>query len=449
MINITDQHNCCGCEACVQACPKHCISFKEDVEGFLYPKVDASLCVECGACEKVCPMLTPYKSHKPVKVLAAINPDEKIREESSSGGIFTMLAENIIREGGVVFGVRFDELWQAVFDYAETTEGLAAFRGSKYLQARVGNAYVEARNFLKAGRKVLFPGTPCQIAALRHFLHRDYDNLLCVDFICHGTPSPKVWRLYLDEVTNNAVRAIHDVQFRNKRQGWKRFNFDMTYDADGQHYNISSWHRENHYMRIFLDDVILRPSCYACKAKGGRSHSDLTIADFWGIGQLNPQLDDDKGTSLVLLHTEKGVASFEACHLNPWQAQYDDVLRFNPAVERSAKEHPKRSGFFAHLDRAESVTRLIDDTLHLPLYIRLTQIPKHYLKAVLRKLKSAGGVKSDVLAPTVSTISDCQSSNCSIPAYIIQPPIVTKVIFRSKHYGWKSYRMNIQIAENK
>ena len=449
MINITDQHNCCGCEACVQACPKHCISFEEDAEGFRYPKVDTSYCVECGACEKVCPMITPYEIRKPQQVLAAINPDEDIRKESSSGGIFTMLAENVIREGGVVFGVHFDEQWQAVFDYTETTEGLAAFRGSKYLQARVGNAFKEARDFLKTGRKVLFSGTPCQIAALRHFLHRDYENLLCVDFICHGTPSPKVWRLYLDEVTQNAVRAIRDVQFRNKKQGWKRFNFDMTYDADGKHYNISSWHRENHYMRIFLDDVILRPSCYACRAKYGRSHSDLTIADFWGVHQLNPEIDDDRGTSLVLLYTEKGTASFEACHLNPWQAQYDDVLRLNPAVERSAKEHPKRSDFFAHLDSAESVTGLIDDTLRIPLYVRLRRIPKRYLKAVLCKLKSAGGVKSDVLAPTVSTISDCQSSNCSIPAYTIQKPVVAKVIFRSKHYGWKSYRMNIQIAENK
>lgn len=450
MINITDQRNCCGCEACVQACPKHCISFDEDAEGFRYPKVDVSLCVECGACEKVCPMLTPYESCKPRQVLAAINPDEKIREESSSGGIFTMLAENVIREGGVVFGVCFDEHWQAVFGHTETADGLAAFRGSKYLQARVGNAFKEAKDYLKDGRKVLFSGTPCQISALRHFLHRDYDNLLCVDFICHGTPSPKVWRMYLDEVTQNAVRAIRDVQFRNKRQGWKRFNFDMTYDADGQHYNISSWHRENHYMRIFLDDVILRPSCYACKAKGGRSHSDLTIADFWGIGQLNPQMDDDRGTSLVLLHSDKGVASFEACHLNPWQAQYDDILRLNPAVERSAKAHPKRGDFFAHLDNAESVTRLIDDTLRLPLYIRVKQIPKRYLKAVLSKLKSVaiGGGKNGILTTSVSVTSECQTSINPLPVRTFQTPTVTALTFRSKHQGWQSYRMNIQIAND-
>jgi len=389
MINITDKHNCCGCEACVQVCPKHCINFEEDAEGFCYPKVDTSLCVECGICEKVCPLLTPYESRKPQQVLAAINPDEKTREESSSGGIFTMLAENVIREGGVVFGVRFDEQWQAVFDHTETIKGIAAFRGSKYLQARVGNAFVEAKNYLKNGRKVLFSGTPCQTAALRHFLHHDYENLTCVDFICHGVPSPKVWRLYLDEVTQNAVHAIRDVKFRKKRQGWKRFNFDMTYDAEERHYNISSWHRENHYMRIFLDNVILRPSCYTCKAKGGRSHSDLTIADFWGIHKLNPEMDDDLGTSLVLIYTEKGASIFDACQLNTWQAQYGDILQHNPAVEFSAKEHSKRSYFFGRLDSTESVIKLIDDTLRISSYKRLKKIPRQYLKKVLHKLRTS------------------------------------------------------------
>lgn len=385
MIDITEQRNCCGCEACVQACPKHCISFDEDAEGFRYPKVDTSFCVECGACEKVCPMLTPYENRKPQQVLAAINSDEKVREESSSGGIFTMLAENIIREGGVVFGVRFDEQWQAVFDYVETTECLAAFRGSKYLQARVGNAFKEAKEYLKDGRKVLFSGTPCQIAALRHFLHRDYENLLCVDFICHGVPSPKVWRLYLNEVTENAVRAISDVQFRNKKQGWKRFNFDLTYNSEGHHYNISSCHRENHYMRIFLDNVILRPSCYDCKAKEGRSGSDLTIADFWGINKLLPEKDDDRGTSLVMVNTKKGEDYFQQCKAVTWEVQYDDVAKYNPGL-RNSPMHPKRNQFFEKLDTTESVASLIDDTLRTPLLLRIKRFPKRLLRKLWHKI---------------------------------------------------------------
>ena len=387
MIKIRDKHNCCGCEACVQACPKQCISFEEDTEGFRYPKVDESLCVDCGACERVCPILSSYESRIPQKQVAAINPDSAIRGQSSSGGIFTMLAEKVINEKGVVFGVRFDDNWQAVFDYTETIEGLAAFRGSKYVQARVGIVFRKVRDFLKQGCKVLFTGTPCQVSALRHFLHREYDNLLLVDFICHGVPSPKVWRLYLDEVTQSAVRAINDVQFRNKKQGWKRYNFNMSYDKDGQNYNISSWHQENHYMRAFLRDVILRPSCYDCKAKGGRSGSDLTIADFWGIGQLNPNIDDDLGTSLVMVYTEKGATCFNALQLNSWEAKYEDVLQFNPSVVRSAKEHPKRRWFFERLDVVNSIISLVNSTLRTPLRLRIKQFPKH----LLRKLRCIKG----------------------------------------------------------
>ena len=380
MINIKDKHNCCGCEACVQACPKQCISFEEDTEGFRYPKVDESLCVDCGACERTCPVLTPFESRRPQKQFAAINPDETIRKQSSSGGIFTMLAEKVIDEGGVVFGVRFDENWQAVFDYTETIEGLAAFRGSKYVQARVGRAFRETKDFLKQGRKVLFTGTSCQVSALHHFLHREYDNLLLVDFICHGVPSPKVWRLYLDEVTQNAIQSISDVQFRNKKQGWKRFNFDMTYDKDGQRHVVSSWHQENHYMRVFLRDVILRPSCYDCKAKGGRSGSDLTIADFWGIGQLNPNMDDDLGTSLVMVYSEKGAVCFNALQLKSCEAQYNDILRLNRAVEKSAKEHSKRDEFFALLDNGNSVVSQINSTLRVPLYLRIKRFSKFLLR---------------------------------------------------------------------
>lgn len=381
MIQITDKSKCCGCEACVQVCPKHCISFTQDHEGFFYPEADAATCIKCGICEQVCPILTSYESRRPQKQYAAINPDDAIREQSSSGGIFTLLAERVIYEGGVVFGVRFDENWQAVFDYTETIVGLVSFRGSKYVQARVGSVFRRVKDFLKQGRKVLFSGTPCQVSALRHFLHHEYDNLLLVDFICHGVPSPKVWRLYLDEVTQNDVLAVNDIQFRNKKQGWKRFNFDMTYDKNGQRYNISSWHQENRYMRIFLNDVILRPSCYDCKAKGGRSGSDLTIADFWGIEQLNPDMDDDHGTSIVLLNSEKGLAIFTALQLKKWETKYDAILHLNPSVECSAKEHPKRRWFFAHLDTHNSVVSLIDSTLRSPFYLQI----KRYINSFFVK----------------------------------------------------------------
>lgn len=438
MIHITDKSHCCGCEACAQACPKRCISFVEDNEGFRYPNVDVSQCVDCGACEKVCPFISPHEARRPFNLHGAINPDEEVRLQSSSGGIFTMLAERVIREGGIVFGVRFDESWQPVFDHTETLQGLAAFRGSKYVQAQVGNAFNEVRDFLRKGRKVLFAGTPCQVAALRHFLHRKYDNLLCVDFICHGVPSPKVWRLYLNEVTENAVRAISDVQFRNKKQGWKRFNFDLTYNSEGHHYNISCYHRENHFMRIFLDNVILRPSCYDCKAKEGRSGSDLTIADFWGINKLLPEKDDDRGTSLIMVNTKKGEDYFRQCKAETWEVQYDDIVKYNQGLGNSHM-HPKRNQFFERLDTSESVSSLIDETLRAPILLRIKRFPKRLLRKLWHMI---GGGNSQI---DISTLKP--QSTTEVAAKTLLHPAITGFTFRSKHYGWKRYRMVISISE--
>lgn len=197
MINIKDKSNCCGCNACVQKCPKQCISMREDDEGFLYPYVDKILCIDCGLCEKTCPVINSKEERKPLNVFAAKKPNDEVRMQSSSGGIFTLLAENVIDEGGVVFGAGFNERWEVVHSFAEKKEDLAKFRGSKYVQSKVGNSYKQAEAFLKQGRKVLYSGTPCQIAGLKQYLRKDYANLLAVDFICHGVPSPGVFRTYL------------------------------------------------------------------------------------------------------------------------------------------------------------------------------------------------------------------------------------------------------------
>lgn len=200
MINIIEKKDCCGCSACVSICPKHCITMSLDNEGFLYPQVDNESCIDCGLCEKVCLVLNQGKECKPFQVYAAKNINEEIRMKSSSGGIFTLLAEQILHEGGVVFGARFNADWEVIHDYTETKEGLAAFRGSKYVQSRLGDSFCQAEHFLRQGRKVMFTGTPCQIAGLKLFLRKTYDNLLTVDFICHGVPSPGVWKKYLEEL---------------------------------------------------------------------------------------------------------------------------------------------------------------------------------------------------------------------------------------------------------
>ena len=234
-----------------------------DNEGFLYPQVDMDTCIDCALCEKVCNELQPYEKREPLKVLAAINKNEEIRLKSSSGGIFYILAEKIIKEDGVVFGARFDENWQVVIDYAEDMKEVEAFMGSKYVQARMENAYKDVKRFLTDSRMVLFSGTPCQVAGLHKYLRKPYDNLLTVDFICHGTPSPKVWGMYLDEVVKE-VKSISSVEFRNKDKGWKDFSFNLRFNEGDKTASMLSPYKQNHYMKAFLREIILRPSCYDC-----------------------------------------------------------------------------------------------------------------------------------------------------------------------------------------
>lgn len=436
MIDITDKTMCCGCSACAQACPKHCISMTSDHEGFLYPTVDRMVCVECGLCEKVCHELHPYDERMPLKVYAAINKDEAIRMNSSSGGIFYLLAEKTIAEGGVVFGARFDEQWQVVIDHAETLDKVYSFLGSKYVQARTEDSYKKAQAFLKSGRKVLFSGSPCQIAGLHHFLRKTYDNLITVDFVCHGVPSPKVWRLYLNEVVSSGRRAINDVKFRQKGNGWKRFNFLLSYHQEGHSYTLCCAHRENHYMRAFLSDMILRPSCYSCQAKEGRSRSDLTIADFWGIQREMPEMDDDKGTSLLLIHSEKGMQALDWSQLTSQESTLAVASKYNGGLTPVRKLHPKREKFFAKLNTSSSVISWIDHCLRPPFKVRVYVMLSNYKQLIVRLVKKliGGGnsvgshiMQSEVIPPMLRTAD------------------ITHITFRDKQTGWKSYRMEIKM----
>lgn len=365
MISIKDNAKCCGCSACVQRCPKQCISLKEDKEGFLYPIVDEENCIDCGLCEKVCPELNLSEERLPLKVCAAKHIDDKIRMKSSSGGVFSLLAEQVIEEGGVVFGARFDEYWEVIHDYTETKVGLAVFRGSKYVQSRIGSTYQQAEKFLKEGRKVMFTGTPCQIAGLKHYLRKEYSNLLAVDFVCHGVPSPKVWRAYLDETiarevfekntvslhAKNRLKFIQSIEFRSKSTGWKKFSFSLTLAkaiAEGEKNSVflSSKFYDNPYMQAFLSNFTLRPSCYQCVCKSGRSGADITIGDFWGIEEIRPDLDDDKGIGLIMLYRNDLWVKFDDIEVN--EMSFKSALKGNPCIECSIA-FPANRIYFWHL----------------------------------------------------------------------------------------------------
>lgn len=365
-ISVKKKRDCTGCHACFSICPEKCIEMPADREGFLYPQADASRCIHCGLCQKACPMIHKAENSNPPYAYAAYNKDDGIREKSSSGGIFTLLAENILQKGGAVFGAGFDGRFNVVHSFVETSEELDRFRGSKYVQSAVGHTYEQAKAFLEQGRLVLFSGTPCQIAGLKSYLKRDYVNLFCQDLICHGVPSPKVWKKYVDYRQRQAHSPVKSITFRKKTEGWKRFSVSFTFE-NGTEYE--SCHQEDLMMRAFLSNLCLRPSCYHCPFKSNNRQSDITLADFWGIQHILPAMEDDnKGISLVLINSKKGKELFESIKndIVCQPVDVDDSLKYNPAADDPAKRNKGRYSFFKYLDTYE-FDKLIDRCSYSPL----------------------------------------------------------------------------------
>lgn len=407
MIEILEKAACCGCSACAEKCPKQCIRLKEDNEGFLYPQVDRDTCIDCGICEKVCPVINQSDERDSLHVYAAKNRNEEIRLKSSSGGIFTLLAEETLKENGVVFGARFDENWEVKHDCTETMEGLAAFRGSKYLQSRMEDSYKKAETFLKQGRKVLFSGSPCQIAGLRKFLRKEYENLLAVDFICHGVPSPKVWRMYLDETCQKIIdqggkksvssvlanggrkSCIEAIGFRDKISGWKKFSFFLKLNSriikGGK--NTAGFfepHPGNIFMRGFLSNLYLRPSCHSCAAKSGKSGSDITIADYWGIHHFMPDFDDDRGVGLVLVNSLKGEKLYNSLTpcMESQETGVEEAKRHNGGFKATLAVSPRRLDFFRAINQGKPMIATTEQILHVSLFrkgvYKLKRIMKNF-----------------------------------------------------------------------
>lgn len=443
MTSIPNKTLCSGCSACAMRCPKHCITMQPDSEGFLYPSINETDCIGCRLCERICHELHPYEERKPLNVYAAFNKDEGIRMNSSSGGIFYLLAEKTISEGGVVFGARFDNEWQVELGYSETMEDVIPFMGSKYVQARTGAIYKEAEAFLKQGRKVLFSASPCQIAGLLHYLRKEYENLTTIDFVCHGAPSPKVWQRYLDEVATSGKKAINDIKFRNKSDGWKRFNFILSYEAENNSYSLCSCHQQNHYMRAFLSNLILRPSCHNCQAKQGRSHSDITIADFWGINNEMPEMDDDKGTSLVLVNTERGCQALDWSKVTSKESSIEAASKYNAGLSSLTQPHPRRSEFFINLDTAECIAELINKSLRPTFRRRIRITLGRYKKRIKERLEILMmGFNKEELTP----LQTHQNSQTEQLSSISPKAAVSGITFRNKQIGWKTYRMEIRIG---
>lgn len=374
-----------------------------DNEGFLYPVIDSTSCINCGLCDAICPVINKGQERNPLECYAAINNDEDIRYKSSSGGIFHLLAKKTIEEGGVVFGASFDEQWHLRHTYVETIDDLQEFVGSKYLQSDVKDTYREAEHFLMQGRKVLYSGTPCQIAGLRHYLRQDYEALACIEVICHGVPSPSVFRWYMHDVLyNHHVQIkknkkgyicdeehltlpptdqcnLKHISFRNKCYGWISFGYMYIYElyrgtTREKRISVSQIFRNNPFMQGFLKNIYLRPSCYQCQAKHLRSGADITIGDYWGVNHIHPEIFDDKGTSAVLINTERGRELFSNVQATTLTTTFENILKSNSCLISSVTEPIARKRFFQKkwYTFEEAVSYSINPPLPLSTKIKFT-----------------------------------------------------------------------------
>ena len=309
MPKLANRTQCVGCTACASVCPHQCIQMKADEAGFMFPEIeDISKCVTCGVCERVCPVLKENEvGGRETVAYAAFTEDEYTRLHSSSGGIFSELSDIVLEDGGLVYGACYDKDGVVRHIQINSEEELEKLRGAKYSQSILGNSFQTVKKTLDLGKTVLFSGTPCQVAGLKSFLRRDYEKLICIDFVCHGVPSPMVWDKYIHYRAKEDSHGIlpKTINLRNKESGWSRYSYSVEFMyPDESRYICKSGN--DLFMKLFVGDYILRECCGDCQFKGYDRVSDITLADFWGIWDVDPKMDDNKGTSLILTHTKKG-----------------------------------------------------------------------------------------------------------------------------------------------
>lgn len=313
-MNLAIKDNeCCGCSACMNICPRNAIKMKSNtLDGFLYPTIDENKCIECKLCEEVCPFLNRNEVAgrlEKIGVYAVKNKNDEDRLRSSSGGVFTLISDYILNKNGVVYGAQYDKNLNVIHGRAENKRDRDKFRGSKYVQSNISDTYKKVKNDLIDGKKVLFTGTPCQVSGLNNYIGESkyIKNLYTQDIVCHGVPSPAIFKenlKYLEKKYNSKVKKVN---FRGKVLKGNTQDLEVVFE-NGRVLNVLP--KMDLYYSLFLHDIILRPSCYNCKFTNLKREADITLADYWGIEGVFPDFKDDKGISMVLINTKKGKELF-------------------------------------------------------------------------------------------------------------------------------------------
>lgn len=365
----TPHDKCTGCAACMNCCPVDAITMKPDEEGFLCPVIDEKKCIDCGKCAAICSVLLDNNIESLLgepDCYAAWSKDEMLRLQSSSGGVFTHLAETVINEGGAVVGARYRADHLVEHALIRKKEDIEQFRQSKYVQSDIGFVFRQVQNELKTGKPVLFSGTPCQCGGLRSFLGKDHENLYLCDFICHGVNSPMVYAGYLQELEEKFGSKIERVSFRDKSSGWYKFSIRILFE-DGQEY--LSYHKNDPYVLGFLDrklSMFMRESCYQCRFRSVSRPTDITLADFWGIEHCLPEIDNHNGVSAVMVHSDKGKRLFSSCEdgVESIRVKLSDISLRNPSIVESPNEGFNRKEFFRNL-KSESLSDFVGRILNI------------------------------------------------------------------------------------
>lgn len=365
MINIIHEKDCCGCAACAAACPAHCITMQPGTLGALFPHVDAERCLHCGLCEKTCPIKQdlPKTPAFQQTAYAAYALDSATRFAASSGGMFPVLAKAVLEEGGVVYGAAFDGDLQLKCTPAATTEELAPLLKSKYLQSDMQNRFAEIRELLQAGKQVLFTATPCQVAAMKSFLGRKYDNLITVDFFCHGVPSQAFFDRCRQYEEEKHGCTITDFSFREKiKNGATPHYFKVTYRKNGKERSVTRLYFHFAFYAAFQQYITLRESCYNCRYAGQVRCSDITIGDFHSIDRYISGVNRFDGVSTVIVNSEKGQELLNRCRKFLWIEPVDlNLLKKNSDCFAGGTQRPQRRDHLLAVLEKEPFDRVMAD----------------------------------------------------------------------------------------